>query len=289
MTQRVVSSPQDIAQICAYYEQSWSGYRKHWLNPDNLAIHMGYWDKDTPDHAESLINMNRQLAKRARVAPEDRILDAGCGVGGSSFWLVKTYGASVIGITLVATQVELARQFARERGLQDQVFFEQQDFLCTNFPDDHFDVVWAQESVCHARDKRAFLAEAYRVLKPGGRMVMADAFRFQRTNPPKDEHLLQSGLSDWAIPDLPTSDEIIAWTRASGFTDVVLENIDPYTLPSRRRLYRLALVGYPVYFLRHALRRIPTSKLRIMRGAIAQWHARRLCFEGILSAKKTIR
>jgi cyclopropane fatty-acyl-phospholipid synthase-like methyltransferase len=285
---RAFTDPQDIAHIAAYYEQSWSPFRRIWLDSSNPALHFGYWDKNTRSHAESLIEMNRQTAARAGIQPGDCILDAGCGSGGSTLWLAETFKARAIGISLVAQELERARQFARERGLENQVLFEQQDFLRTDFPDDHFDVVWAQESVCHTRDKPAFLAEAHRVLKPGGRLVMLDGFRPSRPYRQADERLLQAWLSTWAVPDLATQDEIIAWTHAAGFGDVTFENIEAHIKPSHRRLYILSFVYSPLVWLYRLLGRLSPVRLGLIHGARCQWRAleRGLWFEGILAARK---
>jgi tocopherol O-methyltransferase len=75
-------------------------------NSSALAMHYGFWDKETSNHAEALINMNRALATRAEVRPGDHVLDAGCGIGGSAIWLARDFGVRVVGITLVPSEVE---------------------------------------------------------------------------------------------------------------------------------------------------------------------------------------
>src|SRR5215472_5655574 len=117
----------DLPRIRDYYDQTWLDYRMLWLNPQNKAIHFGYWDEHTHSHGQSLLNMNRVLASNIGIRKGQRVLDAGCGIGGSSIWLAQTYGVEVVGITPVASQVERARRYAQKQGIAEQVSFEQQD------------------------------------------------------------------------------------------------------------------------------------------------------------------
>ncbi|HRC77349.1 MAG TPA: hypothetical protein PLO33_16830, partial [Kouleothrix sp.] len=77
---RRAASPTD--DIVAYYDETWLDYRMLWLNGQNLSVHFGYFDEQTRSHAAALANMNRVLADCAGVAAGQRVLDAGCGVGG---------------------------------------------------------------------------------------------------------------------------------------------------------------------------------------------------------------
>jgi ubiquinone/menaquinone biosynthesis C-methylase UbiE len=65
---------------------------------------------------------------------------------------------------------------ANEKGVADKVLFHVMDYTQTNFADESFDVVWACESMSSASDKKAFIAEAYRLLKKGGRLIVIDFF-----------------------------------------------------------------------------------------------------------------
>jgi cyclopropane fatty-acyl-phospholipid synthase-like methyltransferase len=284
-------SPSDShqgANVQEYYNQTWLDYRVFWMNPDNRAIHFGYWDEQTRNHADSLINMNRQMARRLDLRAGQRVLDAGCGVGGSAMWLAQTYEAEVIGINIVADHVERAKRYTRERGLDNRIRFEQQDFHHTTFPDASFDVVWAQESVVHSPDKCAFLAEAFRLLKPGGRFVMLEYFRSGRPYNELDEKLLGSWVTGWAMPDLGTPDEYRQWAKARGFDDIRLDDIEDYVRPSHRHLFRVTMAVYWGESLLHLLRLRSEAQHANTRGARDQWRAlqRGLWFEGILSARK---
>jgi MPBQ/MSBQ methyltransferase len=103
-----------------------------------------------------------------------KVLDVGCGIGGTSRYLAKKYGdkATVTGITLSPNQVERATSLAKERGLSN-ANFQVMDALNMTFPDNSFDVVWACESGEHMPDKKKYVEEMTRVLKPGGRIVIA--------------------------------------------------------------------------------------------------------------------
>ena len=158
--------------IADYYDQTEIHYRRAWDLEASLAMHYGYWRENTKNFRESLQHMNEALAQTVNIQASDKVLDAGCGVGGSSIYLAKKHGCQVIGITLSAKQQASAQSNAQKAGVDQLTRFEQQDFACTTFPDQSFDVVWTLESVVHADDKKVFLKEAFRLLKPGGRLIM---------------------------------------------------------------------------------------------------------------------
>ena len=275
--------------VVDYYDGSWFDYRLIWLNGDNLGKHFGYWEPGvTRSQGESLVNMNRQMALRVDPQPGQRVLDAGCGVGGTSMWLARNYGVDTVGISISSRELERARRYVARRGLADQCSFEQQDYIATTFPENTFDIVWAQESSCHSRHKDRFVAEAFRVLKPGGRLVIEDWYRTGRPFHPADEKLLHHFLGCWAIPDIPTREEITGYCSDAGFTDVRFDDITPYMLRSARHLYIVTASLYPGAFLLRSMRlrtKVLHDNLRAARG---QWraHVRGLWIAGIVSARK---
>jgi len=288
MVDEVRSEPARLARVRSYYDQTWLDYRFFWLNSRNLAIHFGYWDATTRTHSESLLAMNRVVADTAAIGAGDRVLDAGCGVGGSAIWLATHRSAEAVGITPVASQVARARRYARRRGLDGLVTFEQRDFLDTSFPDASFDVVWAQESVSHTEYKDVFLAEAFRLLRPGGRLVVVDYFRHRRPYGPDDERLIVGMLADWACPDLSTGSEFDTWTRQAGFVDVTWHDITDNIRRSWRRLYVMARVTYPMGVMMRALRLRNAVQHGNQCGALKGWRIlqRGLCHESIMTARK---
>jgi tocopherol O-methyltransferase len=274
--------------IRAYYDRTWFDYRTVWLDPDNLAFHFGYYGDGVTSHREALVHTNATLAKLAAIRENDCVLDAGCGLGGSAFWLAQEIGANVVGINIVPGQVERARQIAQVKGLAGKVEFHSTDYCNTGRPDASFDVVWALESLCHAADKQAFYREAYRVLKPGGRLIIAEYMLRGAAHSPGDARLLREWLHGWLMPNLYQGSEHVEAATAAGFEDVSVLDHTPTVRRSLARLFKLARIAFvpSEAFYRLGLR------CRVQRGnviaSLRQYQAlsRQLWFYGLLNAVK---
>lgn len=277
-----------VRKLISYFEDTKRDYRLWWMTSTALAMHFGYYDEQTRNHAEALINMNRVLAAKAELHSSDRVLDAGCGVGGSAIWLAQELGARVVGANVVPGEIDRGRRYARRRNVADRVTFELQDMTRTSFPDGSFDVVWAIESVCHVPDKREFLAEVRRLLKPGGRLIIADAFRCRRPFAPADERLLHGWLSGWAVLDLMTPNEFTDAAEKNGFARVKFEDVSAHVRPSSRRMYRLMRVLYPLGVARRLIGLFTDVQLANRRSALDQYRVvqRDLLLYGIITATR---
>ena len=140
------------------------------------SIHFPLWLPGTETIEDAVTNAERLMADAAGIEPGMRVLDAGCGLGHSAFWLAEHRRAQVLGINIVPSNVERAREIAREKGLSDRVEFEVVNYMSDPFEDESFDVVWNLESFTYARPKEDYLSWVRRVLKPGGRWVCIDGF-----------------------------------------------------------------------------------------------------------------
>ncbi len=232
--------------VIEYYDQCHADYKIVWRSHRNLCIHFGFFDDEHTSHAEALPNMNRMLADRARITSADTVLDAGCGVGGSSIWLAEHRGARVRGVNIQPLHLRIAREEARARGLEHLVRFEEQDYCATGFPAESFDVVWALESVCHCNDKLAFIGEAYRVLRSGGRIVVADFFQLRPDLDASQERRMRLWLDGWALPHLAHIDAFRSGLESAGFTGIESEDITANVMRSSRRLYKASRIVLPL-------------------------------------------
>jgi MPBQ/MSBQ methyltransferase len=144
-----------------------------WYSPQDMAA--GYKNKNFIQAKYDFID--RMLAfsgVNALATPPKKVLDVGCGIGGTSRYLAKALGAgsTVTGITLSPNQAARANALAAEQGVGNAQF-QVMDALGMAFPDNSFDMVWACESGEHMPDKQKYVEEMARVLKPGGVMVVA--------------------------------------------------------------------------------------------------------------------
>jgi tocopherol O-methyltransferase len=275
-------------RIIDYFDKNYTAMRWMWTNGRSLALHFGYWDDATRTDYEAQLNTNRQLATRAGIKSGQSVLDAGCGIGGSAVWLAETYGVSVFGVTLSADQVRHATENAARRGVSHLAKFSQQDYTHMDVKDASFDVVFALESASCAVNKHDFFAEAFRVLKPGGRLVLSDGFRRKRPFADEDEALLKKFLWGWAIPDLVTPDEFVASIKGAGFGEVQFEDVSVQVEPSMRRLYQISRRLLPLIRIFGPLGLIPAAALQSAQGSYDQYTAYRrdLCGYAFLSARK---
>jgi SAM-dependent methyltransferase len=114
------------------------------------------------------------LADKLALAPDKRVLDLGCGLGGPSRHLASVYGCTVAGIDLNPSLIDLANMLTRRAGLSEAVTHRLGDATDLPFESESFDVVWTQHVAMNIRDRHTLYAGVHRVLRPGGFLAMYD-------------------------------------------------------------------------------------------------------------------
>jgi tocopherol O-methyltransferase len=235
-----------IRRINDYYTSTAADYEEFWVGERDLAMHLGYYDSNIESHAQSLEKMNEVLSALVGISPEDRVLDAGCGYGGSAIWLAAHIGCEVEGVNVVLEQLKAGRRRAAGYGLVGKVRFSHQDYSATNFPDGSFDVVWALESVIHTENKAGFFAETARLLKAGGRILVADCMlKLNRSLSSADERRLRQVESGWAVASPSTPSQYQDSCNGVGFDTVQFSDLTESVRQSMRRLGDLCRAALP--------------------------------------------
>jgi ubiquinone/menaquinone biosynthesis C-methylase UbiE len=193
-------------------------------------------------HEAGQARMNAVCAEAARIRPGDRVLDAGCGLGGSDLFLSRHFRATIFAINLQPRHLARARAYTTASAAQPPVQFSRQDYTQMAFAAGSFDVVWGLESICHCQNKRAFIAEAYRVLRRPGRLMVADFFQLKETLS-AEEAARMRWINGWAIPNLALVRQFGEDMAAAGFERVAYRDIRSQVIPSSERMYKASLVA----------------------------------------------
>jgi ubiquinone/menaquinone biosynthesis C-methylase UbiE len=224
------------------------------LTPEELFPH-------DQDHYGGLA-ANDALAERAGIGKGTRVVDFCSGLGGPSRYFAHRYGADVTGIELTPARVIGAQELTRLVGLQNSVRVIEGNVMQVPLPDNSVDVVISQEALLHVPDKERALAEAYRILKPGGQIALTD-WVAHRPLSDADRKLMWQGM---AVADLYSLQTYAALIRKAGFSVNSMEDLTVdwgVILKQRLAMYRKL-------HARRRRRRVPLpAMMRFMKAMFA--------------------
>lgn len=229
-----------IGRVHEYYKRDWELYKQGWGSEHNLAMHFGYFDKQAHDHESSVDNLNKKLSEIVGIKKNDKVVDAGSGVGSGAIWLSKNIGCHVTAVNIINWQQDIAKQQAQKNGVADNIHFVVADYAFTGLPADSYTVFWAVESAVHASDKNQLFSEAYRLLKSGGKIMICEGLITDVLMNKSQEALLQAIKSGWAVPSFIKISQQETLLKKAGFTKIKSIDISPNIGPSVDKLRTIA-------------------------------------------------
>mmetsp|Transcript_34922 Transcript_34922/g.56071 ORF Transcript_34922/g.56071 Transcript_34922/m.56071 type:complete len:278 (+) Transcript_34922:47-880(+) len=162
--------------------------------------------------------------KYLNLRPGQKVLDVGCGIGGSALYMAKVCGADVLGVDYSDNMLETARQRLREAetatGQKYSVRYEMHDVTKSKFPENSFDVIYSRDCILHIGDKPALFKSFFKWLKPGGTLFITDYCR----GPPPGSKAFQEYLKDREY-QLVQPHEYTQCVRDAGFVNVVGKDV----------------------------------------------------------------
>jgi len=223
-----------------YYEEAGPDYAA-WSPHFNM--HFGFLRRGVnPLNREAMLEqMNREVFDRLHLAEDPsapahpRILDMGCGLGATLRSFARRLPtADLQGITLVLWQLEQGRLLNQSSLQTTNITLNLGNYEHTTYPSASFDAIYAIESSCYGTgaNKSRLIGEAHRLLRQGGRIVVADGFLSPEKLRGPQRSIYRTLSNCWAIEDLG---EIRPFTRElhrAGFGDIAVEQIQTRVTPS---------------------------------------------------------
>ncbi|MCY1082665.1 SAM-dependent methyltransferase [Archangium lansingense] len=194
------------------------------------SLHFGYWPQGDAggSFGEAQQRFTDLLLGQLGSQAGQRVIDVGCGLGEPAIQLARSTGCKVEGITISPLQAAQAGRWANQLGMGGQTTFHRGDAMALPFPAESFDAAWAIESLFHMPDRAAVLRELARVLRPGGRMLIADIV-LSADATPEDRSFLQRAF---VARSFSTTEAYPALVRDAGFELEQLLDVRENVLPT---------------------------------------------------------
>ncbi|XP_012840918.1 PREDICTED: tocopherol O-methyltransferase, chloroplastic isoform X2 [Erythranthe guttata] len=257
--------------IAEFYDQSSGVWEDVWGDHMHHGFYEPASDVSLSDHRSAQIRMIEESLRFASLSDDSvqkpkSIVDVGCGIGGSSRYLAKKYGAKAQGITLSPVQAQRAQELASAQGL-DAVSFQVADALNQPFPDGQFDLVWSMESGEHMPDKTKFVNELVRVAAPGGTIIVVtwchrDLSPSEESLLPDEKNLLDKICDAYYLPAWCSTADYVKLLQSHSLEDIKSEDWSQYVAPFWPAVIKSALTWKGITSLL-------SSGWKTIRGALA--------------------
>jgi cyclopropane fatty-acyl-phospholipid synthase-like methyltransferase len=206
----------------------------------HLAIRIPLWLPGTSTLEEAMMHAHTYMAQAAKPAKGQYILDAGCGLGSTAFWLAREFEARVLGVSNSASNIDRCLALAKERDLRHLTDFRVADLMTSEFPEETFDSVWNLESLNYLCPKQHYVQKAFGMLRPGGTWVCMDRYSDVRGcddgRNQAAEAVLTTGL--YTPQHWVDAGGLQAYMRQAGFIDVSYLDLTEYAVASRAQRRR---------------------------------------------------
>jgi tocopherol O-methyltransferase len=206
-----------LEAVGRHYDALDEFYREVWGD----HVHHGLWLSGDESSDVAVRNLVSYATRHTTLQPGTTVCDVGCGYGAVANLLARDHGVVVTGLTVSERQYDYAARMYES----PQCGFLLRDWMRNDLEDSNFDVVLAIESLSHMPDKSRFFSEAFRVLRPGGTLVMAAWLAGPSVGRFKQRYLLQAICSDGWLPSMANAAETREMACTAGFDEITFENV----------------------------------------------------------------
>lgn len=216
-------TPPSAGSVARHYGEMDVFYRELW----GEHVHHGLWRTGRESPEDAVIALATHVSERARTTPGMRVVDIGCGYGGTAR-LMAAQGAVVTAVTITPEQAVYARSIG---GKAANPHYVVADWLECALADASFDAAVAIESTEHMDDKPRCFAEAARVLRPGARLVVCAWTGRTAARDWEQRWLLEPICREGRLPGMGDEGDYVALLDGAGF---VVEQVEDVSACVRR-------------------------------------------------------
>jgi len=204
--------------VASHYDDLDAFYREIW----GEHVHHGVWHTGRESDLEAAENLVKIVAGLGRVKPGVQVCDIGCGYGATAKILTRDHGANVTGMTISGVQLRYANE---HNSVPGRTTFLLRDWYENRLPDASFDIVLSVESLEHMADLPKFFSEAFRVMKPGGRLVCCAWMSCENPGAISRKLLLDAIIREAQLAGIRPASEFQSVTEGAGFTNFQMADL----------------------------------------------------------------
>ena len=222
-------------------------------------LNFGLWEQGNTDYLKAAEHLVLTLGNMLCLQNKSRLLDVGCGMGAQDVLLHKTFNCTIDALDVTWKHVQHARQRVSAHHMEKTVRIHHGTATELPFPDNTFTHVLSVEAPEHFNTREKFFREAFRVLKPGGTIVLADYSMEKKPKNVLEKFFFETARTLWHVPkaNVDSVESYETKMRRAGFCNITINKVGEKTIPgyyaeTRRKETIKAMQKIRGYFTTHA-------------------------------------
>ena len=212
-----MAHPEFTQEVQAYYDRISPHYERLW----GPHIHHGYYLTGRETKQQAVEQLLRVLVNHSALETGSKVLDVGCGIGGTSIWLTEHYNCEVTGITISPRQADMANRATQALPKRPRFMIMDANHMTL---DDTFDAIWAVEVLSHLHDHPNFFRNCRHLLKKRGKICIAAWLKANNLSEHEEKKYIRP-IEEGMLCLLPTANKYLRLLKDNRFRVLCYEDV----------------------------------------------------------------